>query len=75
MNERLVQILEMLAADGVKSSMALSTWGQLDIYLWNGTLIDRHIDLHGVKSITDSDVEAVSAMIEAYKKSQPARRA
>lgn len=75
MNERLVKIMEMLTADGIKSSLSMSTWGELDIYLWNGTLIDRHIVLHKVKDITDSDVTAVSAMIEAYKKSQPARKA
>ena len=75
MNEKLVQIMEMLTVDGVKSSIALNILDELDIYLWNGTLIDRHIKIHDVKYITDSDVAAVSAMIEAYKKSQPARKA
>ena len=74
MNEKLVQIMEMLTVDGVKSSIALNILGELDIYLWNGTLIDRHIKIHDVTYITDSDVAAVSAMIEAYKKSQPAHK-
>lgn len=75
MNEKLVQIMEMLTADGVKSSLHLCVLGQLDIYLWNDTNIDRHLGLHNVKNISDADVDMVSAMIEAYKKSQPARKA
>ena len=75
MNEKLVQIMEMLTADGVKSSLSLDVWGQLDIYLWNGTIIDRHLGIRNVKYISGVDVDMVASMIEAYKKSQPARKA
>lgn len=75
MNEKLVQIMEMLTADGVKSSLSLDVRGQLDIYLWNGTTIEGHLGLRNVKNISYADVAMVSAMIEAYKKSQPARKA
>lgn len=75
MNEKLVQIMEMLTGDGVKSSMSLSPWGELDIYLWEGDSIARTFSIKNARYITEKDVEAVSAMIEAYKKSQPARKA
>lgn len=75
MNEKLVQIMEMLTADGIKSSLSLDVWGQLDIYLWNDTIIDRHLGIRNVKYISGVDVDMVASMIEAYKKSQPARKA
>ena len=76
MNEKLVRIMEMLTGDWrIKSSMNLSPFGGLDIYLWEGDSIARTFSIKNARYITENDVEAVSAMIEAYKKSQPARKA
>lgn len=76
MNEKLVRIMEMLTGDWrLKTSMNLSPFGELDIYLWEGDSISRTFSIKNARHITEKDVSAVSAMIEAYKKSQPARKA
>lgn len=76
MNERLVKIMEMITAEGVRASLDLDIGGQLGIYLWDETTsIIKHFVVHNVNDLTDADVDMVSAMIEAYKKSQPARKA
>lgn len=76
MNERLVNIMEMITAEGVKASLELDLFGRLCIYLWDDTTsISGQFAIRNAHDITEKDVEAVSAMIEAYKKSQPARKA
>lgn len=77
MNEKLVRIMEKLSGDWrIKSSMNLSPFGKLDIYLWEGDSIARTFSIKNARYITENDVEAVSAMIEAYKKnlSLPAKQ-
>ena len=69
MNERLVKIMEMITAEGVKASLDLDLWGRLAIYLWDETTsITKHFVIRNVNDLTDGDVDMVSAMIEAYKK-------
>lgn len=76
MNEKLVKIMEMIIDEGVRASLDLDLLGRLCIYLWDDMArISGQFVIRNAHDITDSEVTAVSAMIEAYKKSQPARKA